>query len=318
MEYPWQPGISAPKFYLIGDAKVNFGNAGNGSINYFDNGWGDEYGAVVSGDKYKEVPKEVFIHYNSAAESYTYEGKVVLPQEKILSLFHKYNIDNNNFAHIIVGMAPGGWIRVWFKTINVQIEVLKTQLKGHADDQYKVKDLKKWEKYYFYWQHHGIPYESWANNEKEYYYDMKFVALNKDSKLDISYIASADGWYSSFYSEEPSDNINDISNKGRKSKLPVHLSVSWINKSDSTYYDTNIVMPKSLKKVFEETYVPDKKYTYSNFIVELENDKKHSTVYLKTKDKTIKLLRFKGELSKKGNQDFGDYMYAKEIEYFVP
>jgi hypothetical protein len=57
-------------------------------------------------------------------------------------------------------------------------------------------------------------------------------------------------------------------------------------------------MPKSLK-VFEETYFPDKKYTYSNFVIELENDKKHSTVYLKTKDKTIKLLRFKGELSKK-------------------
>jgi hypothetical protein len=51
---------------------------------------------------------------------------------------------------------------------------------------------------------------------KEYYYDIKFVSLNKDSKLDRSYIVSADGWYSSFYSEEPSDNINDILNKGWK------------------------------------------------------------------------------------------------------
>jgi hypothetical protein len=80
-------------------------------------------------------------------------------------------------------------------------------------------------------------------------------------------------------------------------------------------------MPKSLKKVFEETYFPDKKYTYSNFIIELENDKKHSTVYLKTKDKTIKLLRFKGELSKKKSRFWRLYVCKRyrilySIKYF--
>lgn len=335
-KFQWQPGISAPKFYPVGGVSVDFNVAGNGSLTNFDNGWGNQYGSVVSGDKYKEVPKEVHIKYYSAVDNLEYKGTVNLPQEKLLALFQKYNKQYSEqhkgkdtigfMSSIIVGMAPGGWVRVWYTTSDFDkfenIEVAKTRLKGIEDptieDNFRYKTGDYWTKYKNYWQHHGIPYQAWANNEKEYYYDMKFVSPNKDSKLDRSYIVSSDGWYSSFYSEEPSDNINDISNKGWKSKLPVHLSVSWINKSNSTYYDTNIVMPKSLKKVFEETYIPYKKYTYSNFIIELENDNKHSNVYLKTKDKTIKLLRFKGELSKKGNQDFGNYMYAKEIEYFVP
>lgn len=130
-------------------------------------------------------------------------------------------------------------------------------------------------------------------------------------------MVSADGWYSSFYTEKKSDDINDINNNGYKGKIPVHLSVSWQDKTTAHYYDTNIVMPKMLKNLFDKTYQANGKYAYSNFIIELENDKHHATVYLKTKDEIIKLLRFKGELSSKENQDFGDYTYAKEIEYFI-
>ena len=321
-KYQWEPGISAPKYYPVGDVKVNFGNAGYGTLTNFENGWGKEYGGVVSGDKYKEIPKDVFIHYSSAAENYTYEGKVNLPQKKILDLFRKYKINDVNFAHLVVGMAPGGWVRIWFTTVDKQIEVAKAKLKGHYDTTlgggFKNKNSQYWRKYKIYWQHHGIPYGAWANNEKEYYYDIKFVTQNKNAKLDRSYVVSADGWYSSFYTEKLSEDINDVSNNGSTGKIPVHLSVSWQDKSSGMYYDTNIVMPKTLKRLFDETYQANEKLAYSNFIIELENDKQHAVVYLKTKNKVIKLLRFKGEISSKDKQDFGDYAYAEEIECFIP
>lgn len=60
-----------------------------------------------------------------------FKGDVHLNQQEILKLFRKYKINDDNFAHLVVGMAPGGWIRVWFKTIDEQVEVAKAQLKGY-------------------------------------------------------------------------------------------------------------------------------------------------------------------------------------------
>ncbi|MGE4513591.1 MAG: hypothetical protein AB7E26_07245 [Chryseobacterium sp.] len=39
-KYPWEPGISAPKYYPVGYVKIDFGNAGHGSLTNFDNGRG--------------------------------------------------------------------------------------------------------------------------------------------------------------------------------------------------------------------------------------------------------------------------------------
>ncbi|WP_449400365.1 DUF2931 family protein [Chryseobacterium wanjuense] len=48
--------------------------------------------------------------YVSAVDNLVYKGKVKLPQEKILALFKKYDIGDKKFAHLVVGMAPGGWV----------------------------------------------------------------------------------------------------------------------------------------------------------------------------------------------------------------
>lgn len=335
--YNWSAGISAPKFYPASNILVKFnqGGATASVLTGIDPGWGDTAGNFITGDKYKVLPENVYIHYSSGENNFIYEGVLQLPKKKIFSLFnersrikHKIDnkakkLDNSNFQ-LIVGMAPKGWIKIWFEGNGDfdKVEILKAQLKGRydstANDEYQLRNFKNWGKYYTYWQHHGTPAKAWANNEKEYYYDIKFVTQNKDAKLDRSYVVSADGWYSSFYTEKLSEDINDFSNNGSKGKIPVHLSVSWQDKSTGTYYDTNIVMPETLKRLFDETYQANEKFAYSNFIIELEKDKQHAVVYLKTKDKIIKLLRFKGEISSKDNQDFGDYAYAKEIEYFIP
>lgn len=303
-KYPWQPGISAPKYYPVGDVKIDFGNAGNGSITSFDNGWGDQYGSVVSGDKNKDIPKELIIHYNSAAENYTYDGKVILPQEKILKLFREYNVNDDYWAHLIVGMAPGGWIRVWFTTIDVQIEVAKARLTGNYDntsqERYKVKNFKNWGKYYTYWQHHGIPYSAWAENEKEYDIIFDFNKPNPKNQVTDPEYSSLDG---TSYFRTPIGSL-------LKRKLPADLVAVWKSKNSNVYYDTHVTFPKNFSKIIE-----DRKLNKFILSLQIEEDDQHGIFYLIGNNKKEKLLRFKNYLSK--SKTLGDSDFSKEVEYFI-
>lgn len=62
--------------------------------------------------------RKLYINYFSVVDRLEYSGNVLLPQDSIIKVFKKYNINNKNSATLIVGMAPGGWIRVWFHTID--------------------------------------------------------------------------------------------------------------------------------------------------------------------------------------------------------
>ena len=295
--------MSAPKYYLIGDVKIDFGNAGHGSLTNFDSGWGTEYGAVVSGDKDKDIPKEVFIHYSSCAENYTYEGKVSLPQEKILGLFRKYKINDNNFAHLVVGMAPGGWIRVWFKTIDEQIEVAKSKLKGHyddnVDDKYKIKNFGNWGYYFSYWQYHGIPYEVWAENEKEYNIIFDFNRPNRQ-EIGFSYVSS-DGTYYQTGGEKVYQ------------KLPVQFEqIAWLNKTGDSY-NCKLPMPKGLKK-----YIEQKRLKEVRLQLEIEDDGEHAIMYILLNNTKEKIVRFRNKQPTKEESKNVDFAYATEIEYFIP
>lgn len=309
-KFPWQPGISSPKYYLIGDVKVNFGNAGHGNITNFDSGWGNEYGGVVSGNKYKAPPKEVFIHYSSCAENYTYTGKVKLPQDKILNLFRKYSINDNNTAHLVAGMAPGGWIRIWFQTIDrkandlVSIEIAKAKLKGSyddtADERYKIKNFENWGKYYVYWQHHGIPYEAWATNEKEY--DMYFDFNNPNQReVEFSY-TSQDGTY---------EQGLGIGKKFHK-KLPVEIELGWHGKSKGKFYCSKVIMPKNLKTVLET-----KALKALIFRLEIDDDDQNATLYLVFNGIKEKILRFKNKQPTEKEKNDNEYAYASEVKYFL-
>src|SRR5690606_2716182 len=152
---------------------------------------------------HKEIPRKVHVKYYSAIEVKKFEGEVSLPYEKLDLLFKKYEIGKDSSAKLVVGMAPGGWIRVWFQTLDkkfdkyISIEVAKAQLKGYEDDSigkgFKDKESVYWKKYKDYWQLHGIPYEAWANNEKEYDIIFNF-GKSKNREVGFSYV-SADGTY---------------------------------------------------------------------------------------------------------------------------
>lgn len=192
----WEAGISAPKYYPIAGNVDFIGCAGNGSNVSFANGWGHSYGAIVSSNKYKNLPKEVYIDYYSIVDAKDFKGTVPLPYNKILDLFKKYCKDKeNDEGHLVVGMAPGGWVRVWADFTGSEngillIEVAKAQLKeydsGRKRDQ--VVNDKDWEEYYTYWKHFGIPYDAWAENEKEYdiYFDFNKQNPNYDV-FDVLY-----------------------------------------------------------------------------------------------------------------------------------
>ena len=300
-KYPWQPGISAPKYYPVGDVKIDFGNAGQGSLTNFDNGWGDEYGAV-SGDRNKEIPKEVYIYYISAIDNLEYNGKVILPQEKILNLFREYDVDDDYWAHLVVGMAPGGWIRVWFTTIDVQVEVAKTKLKGVEDltigDGFRYKKSDYWKKYKIYWQHHGIPYSAWAENEKEYDIIFDFDKPNY-RKVGFSYI-SADG------------TIYEAGREKAHQKLPVQLEqIAWLGKNEEAY-NCKVPFPKNFKK-----YIEQKKLQKVPLRLEIEKDDEHAVIYLITNSSKEKIIRFKNKATTAEEKKNVDYDYAKEVEYFI-
>jgi hypothetical protein len=308
--FNWDAAYSAPKYYPIGGARVDFGNAGMSSITNFDNGWGDEYGAVSSAEKYKKIPTEVFISYVSAAENKTFEGTITLPYKKIEKLFNQY-IKNKktDSGRLMVGMAPGGWIRVWayFYTDDClgNIEVTKTQLKGFVDptinEEFTNKNDPYWEKWNTYWNHFGIPYEVWENNEKEYNLFFEFNNPNAEFIVEDAFYSSLDGTI--HYNI-----INDTVIK--KIKLPADLVLSWGSKKDTLTFDTHVLMPKNFSKIIES-----KKTNNIKLILEIEKNEQFAVLYLFANNKKDKLLRFKNE--KRTKRGLGESDLCKNVEYFV-
>lgn len=304
----WEAGISAPKYYPIAGNVDFIGCAGNGSNVSFDNGWGNSYGAIVSGNKYKNLPKQVYIEYYSVVDAKDFKGTVPLPYDRIVELFNQYCIDKEkDEAHLVVGMAPGGWIRVWADFTSNQngvllIEVAKAQLKeydsGRKRDQ--VIDDENWGKYYTYWQHFGVPNDVWAENEKEYNLYLNFSKPNIKNLIFSEY-SSLDGTlYYGDWKDDPE----------MTSKLPADLIIRWRTIDDLTSYDTHILIPKDFYKI-----VASKKTNKIEIALEIEKDEKYGVLYLIANDKKEKILRFKSEKSK--NSTLGDSNFCENIEYFI-
>ena len=300
--YSWEPGISAPKYYPVAGT-VDFGNAGNGSNTSFANGWGDDYGYVV-GDKYKEIPKKVYIDYYSVVDGKGFHGEVPLPEEKLKALFE--NSTEDSFIRLIVGMAPGGWIRVWFANFNDETEIAKAQLKGYEDDSVgeglKTKNFETWGSTYIYWQHHGIPYEAWAENEKEYdiYFDFSKPNHRKVEYNDVS----ADGTYG--YGDGIGERFDH--------KLPVEIALSWVGKPQKQdVYCSKVLMPKNFKN-----YIEKKGLKSFRLRLEIEDNQEYAVLYFVSDKEKEKILRFRNKKPTAEEKKSSEYDYAPEIEYFIP
>ncbi|WP_160129413.1 DUF2931 family protein [Kordia antarctica] len=313
--FQWEAAMSAPKYYPVGGAKVNFGNAGNSSLTNFDNGWGHPYGTVSSAERYKKLPKEVFVSYASAIENLVYEGTVPLPYDKIKQLFEKHIKNKKKESGIImVGMAPGGWVHVWVYFhvedleigINNKIEITKFQLKGKEDltmnEGFRNKESDYWAKYKQYWDHFGIPLEAWVKNKKEYDIYFNFGKPNTEYNITDVLFSSLDGTI--YY------NItNDMMMKKRK--LPSDLVVAWGNKNDSLYYQSHLLMPKNFSKI-----IKNKKSNTIEIQLEIEEDDQYGILYLIIDHQKEKIVRFKN-LYTPNNKGLGESDFSEEVEYFL-
>ena len=308
-KFSWEAGISAPKYYLIGGAKVDLEYAGYGTLANIDNGWGFNYGGIVSGEKYKDLPKNAHIEYCSAVDNLIYEGNVALPYDKILALFKKYCPDKeNDTAVLIVGMAPGGWIRVWFQSLNVLeryhiIEITKAQLKGKKDltlnPEFINKTLPYWDNYKTYWNHFGIPLEVWAENEKEYDIYFNLSKPNPFHRVFAEY-SSLDG----------TSYVGDYHNMRSYGKLPADLCIRWRTKDYTKSNDIHVLMPKNFIK-----FVASKNLVKVEIVLEIEKNEIFGVLYILIDNKKQKILRFKNKLAKSGS--LGDSDFSTNVEYFI-
>ncbi|MFA7449102.1 MAG: DUF2931 family protein [Weeksellaceae bacterium] len=305
--YQWQPAISAPKYYPVA-GNVDFGNAGHGSNTSFDKGWGRGYGGVVSGDIYKEIPREVYIEYYSVVDAKDFRGTVSLPYDELLQLFKKYcKNKEEDRGRLLVGMAPGGWIRVWAyfhsgTEITDNIEIAKAKLEIY--DSGRKRDsvtYDHWLEYYTYWQHFGIPYEAWSENEKEYDLYFDFDNPNPDYEVfDVIY-SSIDG----------SINLNIMNDKlMKKRKIPADLIVAWRKRNDTLRYDTHILFPKNFHKIINKQNPKQIKISLhinaddqGDIYIQLDNNKK---------DKFLRFKNYPAKARYTGNSDF-----SQEVEYFI-
>jgi hypothetical protein len=236
-----------------------------------------------------------------------------LPYEKIEKLFKKYIKDKEMGSGVlIVGLAPGGWIRVWvyFNLVgkdNIRnIEIMTAQVKGHEDptmgEGFKNKNDPYWEKHNYYWNHFGIPLEAWATTEKEYNLFFNFEAPNPDNGVSFQY-SSLDGTLG------PRGKTTD----SLKQKLPADLVLSWCTKKNDSLigYDTHILMPKNFTKIVES-----KKTNNVEILLEIKKNKEYGVLYLITNNKKERILKFKNIIDT-GETCLGCSDFTKEITYYM-
>lgn len=309
-KFQWEAGISAPKYYPMA-GRTDFDGISGYSMNVsFESGWGQPTGGIVSGNKYKSLPTEVYIEYYSIVEAKDFKGTVKLPYDKILALFKKHCSDKeNDSAVLLVGLAPGGWIRVWFQASTMfnayenGIEIAKEKLDSYDSGHFRdlVINDPNWENNYTYWQHFGIPYEAWEENEKKYNLYLNLSKPNPEYNITSQY-NSLDG--TSYFGNWKDDNK-------MVGKLPADLILGWISKTDTSSYDTHVLMPKNFTK-----FVENKKTKKVEIVLEIENNEQIGILYLITNNKKEKILRFKNLVST-SNKAVGDSNFSNQVEYFI-
>ena len=137
-KFEWLATESAPNHYpmeIIQGTFIYHGEAERGlyvpSGGTLYAGWGEGISNHIVGEKLKPLPDRLKIIFYSYAEKQTYSGEFTLPYEKILALFREgaaRNVGRPTFDRIMVGIAPGGGVAVWYVG-GVQTEVFFGQAK---------------------------------------------------------------------------------------------------------------------------------------------------------------------------------------------
>ena len=141
-KYEWIPTIGAPEIYPIKIIKGEFITKNEigpdlPRCEFVGAGWGDSGCVMVVGPDKKALPDSLSITWLSYAEDKFYDGKFVLPKQRISDLFKKGYVDRytdkqRTYNYLTVGMTPGGTVVLWLSGGRRQIEV----------GQFKAKEIK--------------------------------------------------------------------------------------------------------------------------------------------------------------------------------
>lgn len=287
-------------------------------------------------------PDSVYVTYtalNDKNQMIDYKGGMSLPEKKIEELYKKKYLKNGElekFISLTTGMAPGGRICVWLDHVEIKRGVVKEVSKFRdypsfvCSDSIEISDyLKHYPLKYSFWDKPDPRYEldfglcSENNDEFEFFYG-EFISkeglrnLFDENYLDLTQWnvpCNAKADYKGKFYQQIGENYNP-----HKLQLPVDLKLSWKIKNSKIYF-TSISLPKDFKNKFTKPYInpiTGKKCNYHRLVFGIEKDRAHCIIWLDGPDKQEKLLRFKGRLDMRGEDDKSDYYdnYATEITYY--
>ena len=123
LDVAWTPSVCAPKDYpvMVISGVVTTGKVGGVPImREFMNSsnWGEISGRHISINS-RSIPNGLGIRWYSYVENKFYGGFFDLPVEKLTQLFAKRFVSmngkkaNSSYNHVLVGMAPKGYVHVW-------------------------------------------------------------------------------------------------------------------------------------------------------------------------------------------------------------
>jgi len=338
MSRPINHPIEAPQIeYFYKGKPVN--NTGT-TTDIGNSGWANSSQGRNSGYG-TAYPDSVYVSYgglNNKLEMCTYEGGAKLPAKVIEKLFkngYLYRDKKEKYTEIITGMAPGGRICVWVDHIEVARFIVKEKDKYNntpviifGDENEILSYLKK----------HPIDYSTWERPDSRYDLDYGFCSEDEKNTFFHGFVITKEGatypvyegyidytiWNKPF-GEKPNlmeycgyQQIGNIE-KDYKMNLPNEINLIW-KKDGTKFYNTNIIMPKSLPQRFTKSYInplSGKKSNYNRIVFGVEKDGEHCVVWLDGPNKQEKIMRFKGQIAKIDKKnDFVDIAYATEVVFY--
>ncbi len=134
-------------------------------------GWPESPAAGQRRVRGADLPRRIYVRWQSLAEPQTYRVILEVPEEarqlmlsKVESVVVPGKMDYRDW--VIIGLAPGGWVKMWVRSPGSRaVEVLCQQAEVESKGPYRGLSEGKHrplsERATAYIQQHPIPYDSW-------------------------------------------------------------------------------------------------------------------------------------------------------------
>ncbi|QOD91353.1 DUF2931 family protein [Lysobacter sp. CW239] len=183
----WYLGFSAPPYMEVWVETVDVedvqgriftrAGAGTASVGYAGapHGWENMLGGLGRQVTGADLPKRIYVRWQSLVEPQTYRVIVEIPEHARQLMLSKTESRSlpGKFDYqeaVAIGLAPGGWVKVWVRSPSgLPAEVLCQQAEvepkgpsqGQTEGRYAYSSEKLEPETQQYLKTHPIPYDSW-------------------------------------------------------------------------------------------------------------------------------------------------------------